>query len=114
MEKHNFVLFLNNLLDKQHFMIYYNDKDVIYSFSGYVDELTQNYIKISNICWQEEGDNYHHICQTKYNDNYLMFDLQNNKIIKDCYLYDKYDDGLHGFLWASKWHLECLFTNMPL
>ena len=50
--------------------------------------------KIEHITWQEECTCYgtHNVCHNTYKD-YAIYNYTTNQLEKDCYLYDKYDDG---------------------
>lgn len=107
------------------------------NYDGYVYSLrfdfdldpNTKFIKIYNICWQEEylNGSLHNVCMShcKYDckkdifienirnnitDNYVLYDIDNDIIIKDAYLFDKYGDCSDG--WFSD-RIFTVFRNYP-
>ena len=76
----------------------YIDNETLISISfEYVKK--DNIYKFNNITWIEEGPTYMFVCNSE--DDYVIFDPYNNTIIKDCKLYDKYDDGSEGSFYSK-------------
>jgi hypothetical protein len=87
---------------------FFVETDAVYSLS-FDWELINGQYKLTNVCWQEEGNNYHTVCRSQ-KDEYALYNMARDTFVSDVYLHDKYDDGADGLLTNR---LYTLFTDYP-
>jgi hypothetical protein len=96
----SFTEFLKELVNSNgtEFSIYFDNEKSCVSISGEI-EIVYNTVKITDIIYQYESHTSYsqEISRSKEYD-FAIFDINTGKMIKDCYLDDKYCDGADGHL----------------
>ena len=89
-----------------------DEKDIVYSLFMNVMKYGNKLYKLKNITWQEESISYgyHNVCNTYKNDGYVLYDFENDTILQDTYLDDKYNDCSDGYFSER---LETMFKEYP-